>query len=181
MKKNSFFKNTGRICLAVGIMTTIMLSSCLKDSSPGAVNFNTGQALVSWQYYGFSAQPIEALLGGSYGDSTGVEITLSVASIVLKTPVTVTVVEDPTDATAFVTANGGSVLPAADYSLANGGVITIEPGQQIVRLWVHFNLGAITFNSNNPPLIGLKITNATGATIPSNLNVAIVYLESAGG
>jgi len=174
MKKNIFFKNTGRISLIAGLFATALLSSCMKDTSPGTINFGNSPALVGFQYYGFQATPITTPIHGTPQDSTGVEVTLSVASIALKTPVTVTLATDTTDAQAYVTANGGKVLPASDYSLVNNGKITIEPGQQIVKVWVKFQGQNINFSNNY--VVGLKITNANGAIIASNLNVAILKL-----
>jgi hypothetical protein len=175
MKKNNFFKNIGRIYLVAGLLATTLLSSCLKDSSPGTINFGNSPALVGFQFNGFSATPLTAKVHGTASDTAGVEITLSVASITLSTPVTVTVSDDPTDAAIYVNANNGTaVLPPTLFSLPNGGSVTIKPGQQIVKLRVNFKGNLIDFTNNY--VLGLKITAASGAVIATNLNVAILKL-----
>jgi len=178
MKKSYLFKNIGRISVAMGLLAAASLSSCLKDTSPGTINFGDSPAVVGFQYYGFSATPISTKVHGTANDTTGVEVTLSVKSITLSSPVTVTIVPDQTDATAYAAAANAStpgsanVVPAADYSLANGGALTIAPGQQVVKMKVSIKGNLLDFTST--PIIALKITGANGATVASNLNVAIL-------
>jgi len=178
MKKSYLFKNIGRISIAMGLFATISLSSCLKDTSPGTINFGTSPAVVGFQYYGFSATPLATKVHGTASDTTDVEITLSVASITLGTPVSVTVAPDLTDATAYAasqnaaTAGSANVVPLADYSLANNGAITIPAGHQTVQLKVSIKGNLLDFTSQ--PIIALKITGANGATVATNLNVAIL-------
>src|SRR5277367_5964615 len=98
MKKSYLFKNIGRVSIAIGLLATAMLSSCLKDTSPGTINFGTSPALVGFQYYGFAATPLSTKVHGTAADTTDVEVTLSVASITLKSAVSVTVTPDLADA-----------------------------------------------------------------------------------
>ena len=182
MKKNYLIKTIGHIYLAVGILTVALMSSCLKDHSPGSVDFSKSPALLGWQYTGFSPVPYTAAIFGTPTDSVNLEITLSVASLTLKTPVTVTVVSDPTYITAYNVANGltdsaktayGELSPSL-YTLPNGGKVTINPGQQIVKFTVRFAGQNIDFTALNA--IGLKLTNSSGATIASNLNEALILV-----
>jgi hypothetical protein len=189
MKKNYLYRNTNRLLLLLGFAVTAWLSSCKKDTSPGSVNFGDSPALVGFQYYGFNAVPITTKVHGTASDTTDVEVTLSVKTITQSTAVTVTIAPDPTDAAAYVAAQNAAatppgtivanVVPAGDYSLANGGVVTIKPGQQIVNLKVSIKGDQLDYSSQ--PVIALKITDAGGVLIASNLNVAIlaITLQSA--
>src|ERR1700761_5364312 len=95
MKRNYLFRNTVRLSLVIGLMATTLLSSCLKDKSPGTIDFSKSPALVGWQYKGFSATPyIAPVLPQAGFIYTPMEVTLSVHSVTLSSPVTVSVVED---------------------------------------------------------------------------------------
>jgi len=173
MKKNYLFKNIGGIGIAVSFVAMTVLSSCLKDTSPGTIDFSKSPALVGWQYYGFSASPIGTKLHGVATDTTSVKITLSVPSITIGSAVTVTVADDEADASAFAAANNSSVLPTSMYTVASDQ-ITIPAGQQYGLVKIKFKGDQIDFNTNW--VLGLKITAANGAVIASNLNVAILTL-----
>jgi hypothetical protein len=177
MKRNYLFKNMGRLSLVIGLLATTLLSSCLKDNSPGSIDFSKSPALVGFQYKGFSATPYVAVALPQPGVKYNLEVTLSVASVTLSKPVTVTIAEDKASLDAYNTANGTSYveLPAADYSLPNGGVVTINPGQQIVQFPITLAGDQIDFTTN--PALALKMISASGATIASNLNVAMVILK----
>ena len=178
MKRNHLFKNIGRISIAIGFFATAMLSSCLKDTSPGTLDLSKSPALVGWQYYGFNATPITTKILGKSTDATDVKVTLSVPSITLGSAVTVSIADDPTDAKAYADAqtNAGTptlVLPSSDYTLG-GNSVTIPAGQQYATIHVSFKGDQINFN--NTYVMGLKITSANGAIVASNLNVAILAL-----
>jgi hypothetical protein len=180
MKRNYLIKNMGRVYLAVGVLAATLLSSCYKDTSPGAINFGKSPALVGFQYLGFNAVPLVTKIHGTSKDTTGVQVSLSVASLTLKSAVTVQVTDDPTDAQAYVNAQNAAtpgstaLLPSSQYTINNGGAITIQPGQTIVSLRINFKGNLVDFS--NTPVMGLKITSANGATIATNLNVAILTL-----
>ncbi len=176
MKKNYLFKNIGRVSVAMGLLATALLSSCLKDTSPGAINFGASPALVGFQYQGFNNVPYVAAIYGKPTDSVDLEVTLSVASITLSSPVTVSIVPDDAVISAFNGANGTTytALNPADYTLPNGGKITISPGQQIVKVKVSFAGQNIDFSK--PQAIGLQLTGANGAIIATNLNTAIITI-----
>jgi len=175
MKKNNFYKTAGRTLLAIGVITTALLSSCLKDTSPGALDLSKSPALVGFQYLGFGATPLTTKLHGIPTDTSSVKVTLSVPSVTLSSAVTVNLAVDDADANAYVNANSGThVLPAADYTIANNGQVTINPGQQYVRLKINFKGNQIDFSQNY--ILALKISSANGAIIASNLNVAILTL-----
>jgi len=173
MKRNYLIKNMGRICLAAGLMVTTLLSSCLKDSSPGSIDFSKSPALIGWQYAGLAAKPYTAVLLPKAGVTLTTEITLSVASVTQSTPVTATVVESSDALKAYTTTN--PELPAADYSLPNGGKITINPGQQTISFVITFAGDKIDFSQNYA--LALQLTDASGALIASNLQTAIVLLK----
>jgi hypothetical protein len=175
MKRNYILKNKGRISLMIGLLATTLLSSCLKDTSPGALDLSKSPSLVGFQYYGFAATPLTTKLHGTASDVSLVKVTLSAASITIGSDVTLSIAADPTDAAAFVAANPGTnVLPAADYSLANGGQVTIKAGTQYATIAVNFKGNTIDLTQNY--VVGLKITSANGAIVASNLNVAILTL-----
>jgi hypothetical protein len=170
MKKNYLFKNIGRMSMAIGLFATALLSSCLKDTSPGTINFGTSPAVIGFQYAGFSFQPYVAAIYGNANDTVDLKVTLSVASITLKSAVSATLVADD----ALVTSSGYNVLPTADYSIPNNGAITWAPGQQYVTVHIKFAGQNIDFTQNYA--FALKITAANGAVIASNLDEALVTI-----
>jgi hypothetical protein len=180
MKKNYLFKNIGRTAIVLGMLATTLLSSCLKDTSPGSLDLSKSPALVGWQYYGFAATPLTTKLHGIPSDQTSVKVTLSVASITMSSAVTVQIADDPTDAQAYAdaqnTAAGATttfVLPSSDYTIG-GSSITIPAGQQYATINVKYAGDKIDFTKNY--VMGLKITSASGAIVASNLNVAILAI-----
>lgn len=178
MKRN-IFKNIGRVTLVIGLMAATLLSSCLKDTSPGTLDLSKSPALVGFQYYGFAATPITTKVHGTATDNTDVKLTLSVASVTLGSAVTISIADDPSDAQAYAAAQttGGtptSVLPASAYTIA-ATQVTIPAGQQYATFKVNFKGNTIDFTQNNW-VMGIKITSANGATVASNLNVAILAL-----
>jgi hypothetical protein len=178
MKRNYILKNKGRIALVVGLLATTLLSSCLKDTSPGSLDLSKSPALVGFQYYGFGETPITTKLHAEATDNTDVKLTLSVASITLGSAVTVNIVDDPTDAKAYADANTAagtptSVLPASDYTIT-ASQVTIPAGQQYATFKINFKGNVIDFSQNW--VLGVKITSASGAIVASNLNVAILAL-----
>jgi len=173
MKRNYSFKNTGRVLLATGLLVTTLLSSCLKDNSPGTINFGDSPALIGFQYAGFSPTPyVAAILPNNGVVYTSVEVTLSVASLTLKSAVTATLSEDAAGEAAYIanTDTNAHVLPAADYSIQKS--VTIPAGTQIVTIPITFAGANIDFTQDY--FFGLKLTNASGAVIASNLSSAIV-------
>jgi hypothetical protein len=63
------------------------------------------------------------------------------------------------------------MLPSNMYTIANNGVVTINPGQQIVSLVIHLAGDQIDYSKN--PALAFKITSVTGALLASNLNKAL--------
>jgi hypothetical protein len=157
------------------VSIAISLTSCLKDNGPGAEDYSHSPALVGFQYAGFAFVPVVAPIFGTPQDSATIELTLSVASLTLTTPVTVTIAADQPTLDAYNATDTPLVylpLPPSDYTLPNGGVITINPGQQIVTFTVHLLGDSINFNQ--PYALALKIISAQGATIATNLNTYIL-------
>lgn len=174
MKRNKIFKNKGRIYLAIGLLAMTLLSSCLKDNSPGVVDFSKSPALLGFQYQGFGPVPYVAAIFGTPTDTVSLEVTLSVASITLGSPVTATIVSDPAYIDTYNAANGSSFVPLDPtlYTLQNGGKITISPGQQFAHMRINFVGQNIDFTKANA--IGLQLTSPSGAILTSNLNNALV-------
>lgn len=168
------FKNTGRVCTVLALAAATMLSSCLKDTSPGSVDLSKSPALIGFQYAGLSATPYTAAILPNPGVVfSGVEVTLSVPSLTLSSTVTAKVTEDVAGENAYKTANAGThILPASDYSFS--GAVTISPGQQVVKVPITFAADKIDFTQNY--IIGLQLTDASGAIIATNLNEAIVII-----
>jgi hypothetical protein len=176
MKRNYLYKNTGRLLLATGLLATTLLSSCLKDNSPGTINFGNSPALLGWQYAGFNATPYTAvtLPTGSYTEN--LEVSLSVASLTLKSAVSATVVSTDTALiTAYNSTNGTHyvALPASEFTAP--ATVTVPAGQQIVNFPVVLSAGTIDFSK--PYAIALELTNSSGATIATNLQTAIVIVK----
>jgi hypothetical protein len=178
MKRNYLFKNTGRLLLATGLLVTTLLSSCLKDNSPGTINFGKSPALIGFQYAGFQAVPYTvAILPNAGQVYTTTQVTLSVASLTLGSAVTATLSVDNAGFAAYAatdTAGGkkDNLLPAADYQVAS--TVTIPAGQQIVTIPITFAGNAIDFTQNY--ILALHLTNASGAEIASNLSSAIYII-----
>jgi len=178
MKRNYILKNKGRIALVVGLLVTTLLSSCLKDTSPGSLDLSKSPALVGFQYYGFNETPITTKLHAEATDNTDVKLTLSVASITLGSAVTVNIADDPADANAYANAQTAAgdttyVLPTSEYTIA-ASQVTIPAGQQYATFKINFKGNQIDFTKNW--VLGVKIVSASGATVASNLNVAILAL-----
>jgi hypothetical protein len=180
MKRIYVFKNMGRVCLAIGLLAATVLTSC-KDNSPGSVDFSKSPALIGWQYAGSTPTPYNAIMLPKGTFTEDLEVTLSVASLTLKSNVTATIVDISSSLPAYDVANGLTAaagdslvaLPTSQYSVPTS--VTIPAGTQIVKIPVVFQAGTINFTSNpNPWAIQLKLTNANGAIIASNLNEAVV-------
>jgi Domain of unknown function (DUF1735) len=177
MKKNKLL-----LKIALIIICGIFCSSCLKDKAPGDENYSHSPALVSFQYLGFSPVPFVASVLGTPQDTISIEVTLSVASTTLQSAVTATITADAPSLTVYNADTTTSTyptsfvqLPSSDYTLPNGGVVTINPGQQIVNFIVHFAGDKIDFTQDNA--LALKITDSKGATVATNLNTAIIILK----
>lgn len=177
MKTNNFFTKIRTVNMALIALSVFVFSSCLKDKAPGNENYSHSPALIGFQYQGFSSVPLVAAIPGTAQDTLGVEVTLSVASLTLSSPVTLTVVPYKAGLDSFNTANSSAYvqMDPSLYTLQNGGKITINPGQQIVSMRINFGGDKIDFTKKNA--IGLQITNAQGATIATNLSTAIVIVS----
>jgi len=169
---------------AMFLFAASLLSSCLKDSGP-VQDFGKSPALVSFQYKGNQAAPfVEAILP-SAGDSIALDVTLSVSTISLTSPVTVKVAVDQAtldaynaDATTATYPTVFTMLPESQYTLTNigsDGTVTINPGQQIVTVMIHVAGDQVDFTKDNA--LAFKMTSASGATVASNLN-SVVFLFS---
>jgi Domain of unknown function (DUF1735) len=175
--KNIKIKKYPVISIAFTAITiSLLFTACLKDKGP-VQDFSQSPALVSFQYSGFSAAPFLTSIYGQPTDSFTIEVTLSVSSITLSTPVTATIAADDATLSDYNTANGTDYVQLSSdlYTLPNDGKVTISPGQQIVSFTVHFHGDQIDFDQNNA--LALKITDATGATVATNLNTAIFLIS----
>lgn len=175
MKKNKFNIKVRTVNIVLIALCVFVFTSCLKDDT--APNYSHSPALVGFQYTGFSATPFTAGILGTPEDTLGINVTLSVASLTLKSPVTLTIAPSPSSLDSFNIKNGDSAiqLDPSLYTLANGGKVAINPGQQMVNFRINFAGDKIDFNKHNG--LGLKITDAQGAIIASNLNTAIILIK----
>lgn len=174
MKKYKLFSKRGGALIAGFALMASALTSCLKDNGPGSVDFSKSPALVAWQYHAGSPVPLTTKMLGKSTDTTGVEVALSVASITLGSNVTATVALDNAGANAYIADHPGShILPSNLYTIPNP-VVTIKAGQQFAKLKINFKGDQIDFDQNY--ILGLKITSANGAQVPSNLNAAILVI-----
>ena len=101
MKRNKFHIKTRTINMALIALCVCVFSSCLKDKAPGDEDYSHSPALVSFQYAGFSAVPFTASVLWYSQDSVSIEVTLSVASLTLKSPVTVSISADDASLASF--------------------------------------------------------------------------------
>ena len=150
--------------------------SCLKDNGP-QLTYAGSSPLVSFQYQGVTAEPITSYLVPNPVDTISVEVTFSSSSVLATSTVTATVVALSADSVnAYDTANQTNYvqIPDSTYTIANGGVVTIAPGQQIVQLYIYVKALSLNYNLQNA--LGLQITSATGAIVATNLNTLIVPL-----
>jgi hypothetical protein len=169
--KNIKMINVKKIKIAFLAFCGFFLGSCLKDTGP-VQDFSQTPAVVSFQFQGGSAVPIVLPLLPSPDDAYNLEVTLSVPSVVLGKTVKVTVIADPVALAAYDPTL--VMLPSDQYTVANGGIVTIPAGQQIVPLALKFDGTKIDFSQNNA--LAFRITDAQGLVIASNLNVAILKI-----
>lgn len=167
------------VIAALLAVTLGTFSSCLKDDYE---RYDQGSAVVGFQYTGNSAQPFTAAILGTPQDSFPVEVALSVASLTLNSPVSVTIALDQAaldaynaDSTTDTYPTQYAMLEASKYTIPDGGKITINPGQQIVNFTVKFAGDQIDFTQDLA--VAFKIVGADGATIATNLNTAIVRIK----
>lgn len=165
--------------MAVCLLAASFFSSC-KDNSPGSVDFSKSPALIAWQYAGFQATPYLAVMLPKDTYTENLEVALSVSSITLNSNVSATVTDvSSTYLKQYDKDNGLTgadsleALPTSMYTSPTS--VTIPAGQHIVKFPVVFKAGSIDFTKNYA--IALKLTSASGAQIPTNLNVAIVELQ----
>src|SRR5258706_5317254 len=138
MKRNKIQIKTRTISIAIIALSVCFFSSCLKDKAPGSENYSHSPALVGFQYKGGDPKPYVASILGTPEDTVHLEVTLSVASLTLKTPVTLTIVPYSAGLDSFNTAEGVAYqqLDPSLYTLQDGGKVIISPGQQIVSFRV---------------------------------------------
>jgi len=176
MKTNKIQIKTRTVKTVIMALCICVFTSCLKDKAPGSENYSHSPALVGFQYRGGDPTPYVASILGTPEDTVGLEVTLSVASLTIKTPVTLTIVPYPAGLDSFSTAQGSDYeqLDPSLYTLQDGGNVTINPGQQIVSFRVNFAGDKIDFTKLNG--IGLRITDVQGALLTSNLSTAIIAI-----
>lgn len=174
--KKIFFINLKVITVMIAAASITLFSSCLKDSGPVEDFSNTG-AIVGFQYTGNSFIPFSQSLLPQPNDSVKLEVTLSVSTLTLKTPVTVTIAPDQGTLDTYNNNNSTNYqqVSSATYSIKDNGTVTIGPGQQIVTTTIVFDGTQIDFNQSNA--LALKITSAQGASIATNLNTAIYLIK----
>lgn len=158
------------------IVVLSIFSSCLKDNGP-APDYSQSPAVVGFQYKGFSATPYLTSIFGQSTDTAGAEVTLSVPSITLSTAVTVTIIPYSEGLDSFNTAQGTDYvqLPSSLYKIENDGKVTINPGEQTVSFTINFAGDKIDFSKDNG--LCLRISDAQGAIVASNLNTAIFPIK----
>jgi Domain of unknown function (DUF1735) len=167
-----------RLSLSVAMIAVFIagtFTSCLNDKNEE--RYDHSPALVSFQYTGNAAEVFTASLLGNPQDSFDLEVTLSVASITLSSTVTATLAPYQNGLDSFNNAGGTAydMLPAADYTIPNNATVTISPGQQIVATKISFAGDKIDFTKDYA--LVLQIASASGATIASNLNTAVIVLK----
>ncbi|HEV3250792.1 MAG TPA: DUF1735 domain-containing protein, partial [Puia sp.] len=158
-------------------------SSCLKDLGP-VQDYSQSPPVISFQGNGqgtnFSAISVlpTTTQANPLVDSIGVS--LGVSSLYLSKPVDVTVTADQASLDTYNGANNTNytLLNPNAYALANAGIWTIPAGKNLRYFNVSLIGANIDFTKSNA--LALKISNAPGTTIASNLNtyVLIINLKS---
>ncbi len=175
------------------------LASCNKDkkvipqeqNSPRSIGFQTSSA----KKFLTIAQLDTAVLLGKPTDMLDMEVTLS-APLNIRSTVSATIVPDNTALNVFnanqlknaFTAPQGwtgrtyipyQQLPASDYTLQNGGKVTINPGQKSVTVRVSFAGDKIDFYNKNifKDALSLKLTGVNGATLTDSLSEALIIIK----
>ncbi len=176
MKRTNIYKPGICSIVFLALLTGTLFTSCLKDKGP-VQDYSQSPALVSFQYTGNTAQPFNEALLPNPSDTINIEVTLSVASLTLSKPVTVTLTPDATALASYNAANGTSytMLPTSEYTLANNGQVTISPGQQIVTVPLIVKGDQVDFTQNNA--LSFTLSNAQGAVIATNLNNLILLFS----
>ena len=178
--KNKYLKYILNLSVAALLFS---VTGCLKDStSPGSENYGSSPALVSFQYSGFAFVPGIASILGTAQDTFSVEVTLSVNTQTLNKDVTATIAADESTLSTYnadtTQSNYGTTfiqLPTSEYTLPNNGAVTIPAGKNIISFTVHLAGDKIDYTKDNA--LALKITNASGATISTNLNTYIIIIK----
>lgn len=166
---------------AYTVCIAMLLTSCLKNKGP-VQDYSQSPALVGFQFTGNQAIPMNiSVLPISTPTVANIEVTLSVASLTLSTPVTLTVNVNDDPIKDYNAANPDDMRTALDpstYSIPDGGKVTISPGQQIVTLPITLQGDKIDFGELQA--LGLKITDVNGAVLATNLSslILLVNLQS---
>lgn len=177
MKKRINFQNH----IAVLISAAVLLSSCLKNKGP-VQDYSQSPALVGFQFHGDKPIPLSlSVLPVSTPTVANIEVALSVASLTLNSAVSVTVEADNSPINSYNSANPDderTALDAGDYTIPDGGKVTISPGQQIVAIPI--NIAGDKVNFSKARALGLILKDANGAIIATNLSslVLLINLQS---
>lgn len=160
-------------------VAVLLFSSCLKNNGP-VQDFSQSPALVSiqgdGQYSGIFVANQSVLPVGPAG--MNVEVALSVPSLTISSPVTATLIVDQATLDQYKATNSDSarlLLPADQYQIANGGSITISPGQHLVKDSITIFGNKIDFTKDYA--IPLLLTNGKGAKIPDNLKQEVILIK----
>ncbi len=157
----------------------LFLNSCLKDSGP-VQDFSQSPPVVSFQGNGLGNNTSTfAVLSTTDQNNPAVDsfgISLGVASLYLSKPVTVTIAADQASLDAYNTANGTSytMLSSDQYAIQDGGSWVIPSGKNLKYFNINFFGSNIDFTKDNA--LALKITDAPGTTIASNLDTYILHI-----
>lgn len=158
----------------------LLFSSCLKDKGP-VQDYSQSPPVVSFQGdgRGNNTGAFSVLSSTTTADPAvdTLGISLGVSSLYLKSPVSVTVTADQASLDAYNSANGTSytLLPTNAYTLESGGTWVIPAGKNLVYFKVSFAGANIDFSKNNA--LVLKISNAPGAAIASNLDTYVLAIN----
>jgi hypothetical protein len=176
--KRIIIKKLGHIAVVgLGIFA---FSSCLKDQGP-VQDFSQSPPVISFQGNGqgtnFSAISVLPTTTQSNPLVDSIGVSLGVSSLYLSKSVDVTVTADQAALDAYNSENSTNytLLNSSAYVLANGGVWTVPAGKNLRYFSVSLIGANIDFTKSNA--LALKITNAPGTTIATNLNTYILLIN----
>jgi hypothetical protein len=188
--KSSVTKKTSLYLMLI-MLGTQLFTSCKKSNqrpetqTPGSLGFQTTG--ISTQLY--IKLPIDTVaLPGTAADVVNVQLNLSASAGNSTTPVSATIVPDTSALNIYNTARASGFsleqpyrqIPTSLYTIANGGKVTLNPGQKSVTVSITFAGDKIDFFNNNTfkNALSLKIINAQGATIDSSLNKIVIPIKA---
>jgi Domain of unknown function (DUF1735)/Domain of unknown function (DUF4361) len=189
MKTKSSIIKRASLYLFLVILGSQFITSCKKSNqraeTSGTLGFQTAATSTQLNI----KLPLDTVaLPGTATDAVNLQISLSVSLSNNNAPVSATIVPDTSALNIYNAARASHFsgeqpyrqIPTSLYTIANGGKITINPGQKSVTVGITFAGNKMDFFNDNAfkNALSLKIINAQGATIDSSLNKIVIAIKA---